>query len=110
MEYSAHRHSRTHFKCHSRTCSENPCETALNPSLSACPDNLDPRVEPEDDNRRRMCFTPEYDEKKEADITTFENDHKRRLIKGLKCIEIAESGVDSAQNKKRENFSVHRST
>ena len=40
--------------------------------------------------------TPEYDEKKEADITTFENDHTRSLIKGLKCIKTAESGVDSA--------------
>ena len=25
----------------------------------ACPDNLDPRVEPEDDNRKRMCAIPE---------------------------------------------------
>ena len=97
MEYFAHRHSRTHFKCHSRAYSENPCKTPFKRHYRACPDNLDPRVEPEDDNRRRMYFTPEYD-------------HKRSLIKGLKCIEIAESGVDSAQNKKRENFSVHRST
>ena len=27
----------------------------------ACPDNLDPRVKPEDDNRKRMCFKTEND-------------------------------------------------
>ena len=29
---------------------------------------------------------PDYDEKREADITTFENDHKRSLIKGLDVV------------------------
>ena len=30
----------------------------------ACPDNLDPRVEPEDDNRKRMCAISEDDNRK----------------------------------------------
>ena len=36
-------------------------EQNLSRHYRACPDNLDPRVRPEDDNRRRMCFTPEDD-------------------------------------------------
>ncbi len=36
-------------------------EHNLNRHYRACPDNLDPRVEPEDDNRKRMCFKPEDD-------------------------------------------------
>ena len=52
----------------------------------ACPDNLDPLVEPEDDNRKRMCFKPE-------------DDHKRSLIKGLdvlcQCAALFERRVQS---------------
>ncbi len=52
----------------------------------ACSDNLDPLVEPEDDNRKRMCFKPE-------------DDHKRSLIKGLdvlcQCAALFERRVQS---------------
>ena len=52
----------------------------------ACPDNLDPRDKPEDDNRKRMCFKPE-------------DDHKRSLIKGLdvlcQCAALFERRVQS---------------
>ena len=53
----------------------------------ACLDNLDPRVEPEDDNRMRMFFKPEYD-------------YKRSLIKGLnvvcQCAALLERRVQSS--------------
>ena len=58
----------------------------LNRHYQACPDNLDPLVEPEDDNRKRMCFKPE-------------DDHKRSLIKGLdvlcQCAALFERRVQS---------------
>ena len=43
-------HFKEKFESASRSC-----------HYRACPDNLDPRVKPEDDNRRRMYFNPEDD-------------------------------------------------
>ena len=76
---------------------------------SVRPDNLDPRVEPEDDkglmvdtqvkpeydNRIRMCFKPEYD-------------GERCLIKGLECIENAESGVAIPYAENQLLFSIKK--
>ena len=47
----------------------------LNRHYRACPDNLDPRVTPEDDNRMRLCFAPEYDNEVVKSVGTSENDN-----------------------------------
>ena len=45
----------------------------LNRHYRAYPDNLDPRVTPEDDNRMRLFFKPEYDNEVVKSVGTFEN-------------------------------------
>ena len=47
----------------------------------ACPDNLDPRVTPEDDNRRRMYFNPEDD--KDMLLSTSILSHLSNVILGF---------------------------
>ncbi len=79
-------------------------EQNLSRHYRACPDNLDPRVRPEDDNRRRMCFTPEYD----ADLMVDTRDRlfvtpeydKCTIFKGLdvvrQCAALLERRVQSS--------------
>ncbi len=76
-------------------------EQNLSRHYRACPDNLDPRVKPEDDNRRRMSFKPEDDKGLMVDSRVKpENDHKRSLIKGLdvvcQCAALLERRVQSS--------------
>ena len=52
---------RIHLKHHALCC-----------HYRACPDNLDPRVKPEDDNRKRMCAIPEDDKR----LVKSEDDYK----------------------------------
>ena len=56
---------------------------------------VDTQVKPEYDNRRRMCFKPEYD-------------GERCLIKGLECIENAESGVAIPYAENQLLFSIKK--
>ena len=53
----------------------------------ACPDNLDTRVKPEDDNRRRMSFKPEYDSRKRMCFNP-ENDHNNLIDKSVFLISV----------------------
>ena len=61
-------------------------EQNSNRHYQACPDNLGPRVKPEYDGRKRMCFKPEYD-------------REQSLIKGLdvvrQCAALLERRVQS---------------
>ena len=63
-------HFKEKFELASRSC-----------HYRACPDNLDPRVTPEDDNRKRMYFNPEDD--KDMLLSTSILSHLSNVILGF---------------------------
>ena len=75
-------------------------EQNLSRHYRACPDNLDPRVKPEDDNRRRMCFTPEDDGDLMVDTRVMPENDKCTIFKGLdvvrQCAALLERRVQSS--------------